>query len=64
MARNDMTTVWVDRYTKDQIRAAAALLGITTGELLDRLTRGDGPPQGIALLDWARSVAAQNRPTS
>ncbi len=58
---NNKTTLWVDPYTKDQIRAAAALLGIATGELLDRLTRGDGPPQGVALVEWARAEAEKAR---
>lgn len=62
MSKSDTkTTLWVDSYTKDQIRAAAALLGTTAGELLDRLTRGDGPPQGTPLVEWARAEAEKAR---
>lgn len=61
MSKSDKTTLWVGNATKNELRAAAALLGITAGELLDRLTRGDGPPQGVALVDWARAEAEKAR---
>lgn len=57
--RPDKTTLWVDTHTKDQLRAAAALLGINAGDLLARLADGDGPPQGENLVDWAQRLAAE-----
>ena len=63
----ELTTVAAKQETQRELRAAAALLGVTVADLLARIAQGDGPTNGENVVDWAQRLskeAAEQKGTS
>lgn len=58
-----ITTVAASKATQQQLRAAAALLGISVAALLERMANGAGPAGGENIVDWAQRLADANKKT-
>lgn len=55
----ELTTVAAKQETQRELRAAAALLGVTVADLLARIAQGHGPTKGENVVDWAQRLARQ-----
>ena len=55
------TTVSASKATQRELKASAALLGISVAALLERLAAGDGPPAGENVVDWAQRLAGSKK---
>ena len=55
----ELTTVAAKQETQRELRAAAALLGVTVADLLARIAQGNGPKKGENVVDWAQLLSKE-----